>query len=223
RLLRRVAPLLAVAAVAFGAPPHAAQAEDLTIGFLAPKTGIFTQLGVDMQNGSEMYLEEHNNMLGSRTVKLIDEDTGRKPDTPVPKARNLILQDKVTMLVGGVLATTGYALAPVSTQEKILYIGSIATADDLAQRRFEEFPYMVRPTFVPSQPSHPLGQWACDQGYKKIVTIAADYAFGYETLGGFQKVFEDCGGKVIQKIWPPIGTKDFGPYIPTIKSDADAI
>ena len=223
RLLRRVAPLLAVAAVAFGAPPHAAQAEDLTIGFLAPKTGIFTQLGVDMQNGFEMYLEEHNNMLGGRTVKFIVEDTGGKPDTAVAKARKLILQDKVTMLVGGVLATTGYALAPVSTQEKILYIGSIATADDLAQRRFEEFPYMVRPTFVPSQPSHPLGQWACDQGYKKIVTIAADYAFGYETLGGFQKVFEDCGGKVIQKIWPPIGTKDFGPYIPTIKSDADAI
>ena len=42
-------------------------------------------------------------------------------------------------------------------------------------------------------------------------------------VGGFQKAFEDCGGKVIQKIWPPLGNKDFGPYIPTIKSDADAI
>ena len=42
-------------------------------------------------------------------------------------------------------------------------------------------------------------------------------------LGGFQKAFEDCGGKIVQKIWPPLGTKDFGPYIPTIKADADAI
>ena len=74
-----------------------------------------------------------------------------------------------------------------------------------------------------SQPSHPLGQWACDQGYKKVVSVAADYAFGYEVAGGFQKTFEDCGGKIIQKIWPPLGTKDFGPYIPTIKQDADAI
>ena len=31
------------------------------------------------------------------------------------------------------------------------------------------------------------GQWACDQGYKKIVAVAADYAFGYEQVGGFQK------------------------------------
>ena len=44
-----------------------------------------------------------------------------------------------------------------------------------------------------------------------------------KSVGGFQKAFEDCGGKVIQKIWPPLGTKDFGPYIPTMKSDADAI
>ena len=74
-----------------------------------------------------------------------------------------------------------------------------------------------------SQPSHPFGQWACDQGYKKIVAIGADYAFGYEVVGGFQRAFEACGGQIIQKIWPPLGTKDFGPYIPTLKADADAI
>ena len=222
-LSRRAAPLLVGSAFLLGASLHAARAEELKIGFMAPKTGIFTQLGVDMQHGFEMYLAEHGNKLGGMPVKFIVEDTQGKPDTAVAKANKLILQDKVDMLVGGVLATTGYALAPVATNAKVLYIGSIATADDLGQRKQKDYPYMVRPTFVPSQPTHPLGQWACDQGYKKVVTIAADYAFGYETLGGFQQTFEDCGGKVIQKIWPPIGTKDFGPYIPTIKSDADAI
>jgi len=42
-------------------------------------------------------------------------------------------------------------------------------------------------------------------------------------IGGFQRAFEACGGQIIQKIWPPIGTKDFGPYIPTLRQDADAI
>ena len=200
-----------------------AQAPDLRIGFIAPRTGIFSQLGIDMFNGFQMYLDEHKGMLGGAKVTVILEDDQGKPDTGVTKANKLILSDKVHMLVGGVLATTGYALAPVATREKMLYIGSIATADDLGQRDFDKYPYMVRPTFVPSQPSHPLGQWACDQGYKRITAIAPDYAFGHETLGGFQKVFEDCGGKIVQKIWPPIGTKDFGPYIPTIKSDIDAI
>src|SRR5437868_8968145 len=213
--------LLLLAGIACCTPAYAA--EELRIGFIAPKTGIFAQLGTDMQNGLQMYLDEHNGELGGAKVTLIVEDDQGKPDTGVTKANKLILSDKVHMLVGGVLATTGYALAPVATREKMLYIGSIATADDLGQRDFEKYPYMVRPTFVPSQPSHPLGQWACEQGYKRVTAIAADYAFGHETLGGFQKAFEDCGGRIVQKIWPPIGTKDFGPYIPSIKGDIDAI
>ncbi len=76
---------------------------------------------------------------------------------------------------------------------------------------------MIRTGWSSSQPHHALGAWACEQGYKKVVGVAADYAFGYEALGGFQKAFEDCGGKVIQKIWPTLGNKDFGPYISTIK------
>src|SRR5690606_5314822 len=46
----------------------------------------------------------------------------------------------------------------------------------------------------------------------------------YEVIGGFQRSFEAaCGGKVVQKLWVPIGTKDFGPYIPTLKREADRI
>ena len=207
-------------AAASGAP---ALAQELSIGFLVPRTGILAQIGKDMTDGFNMYLEEKNGQFAGQKVRLVVEDTTGSANTAVTKANKLILSDKVNMLVGGVLATTGYALAPVSTREKILYLGSIATADDLAQRDFDKYPYMVRPTFVPSQPSHPFGQWACEQGYKRIAIIAADYAFGHETAGGFQKAFEDCGGRVVQKIWPPFGTKDFGPYIPTIKSDIDAV
>ena len=127
------------------------------------------------------------------------------------------------MFIGGLLASTGYALAPVSNEEKTLYIASIPAADDLTQRQASKYPYFFRTTWTSSQPHHPLGKWACEQGHKKIVTIAADYAFGYEVVGGFQKAFEDCGGKIIQKIWPRLGEKDFGPFIPQIKGDADAV
>jgi branched-chain amino acid transport system substrate-binding protein len=200
-----------------------ANAEELRIGFIAPTTGIFTQVGKDMVNGFKMYLEEHHNKLGGADVKVIFEDSQGKPDTAVTKAKKLVLSDKVEMFVGGLLGSTGYALAPVSNQEKTIYISSIPASDDLTQRQLDKYPYFMRTGFSSSQPTHPLGHWACEQGYKKIVTVGADYAFGYESVGGFQKAFEDCGGKVIQKIWPPIGTKDFGPYIPTIKGDADAV
>ncbi|HLH88623.1 MAG TPA: ABC transporter substrate-binding protein [Xanthobacteraceae bacterium] len=220
--LRGFGPLLLAGALALGTG-SAAAAEELRIGFLAPMTGIFAAIGKDMVDGFQMYLDEHKSDFGGVPVKFIVEDEQGKSDVAVTKAKKLILQDKVNMMVGGLLASTGYALAPVSTSEKTLYISPVAAADDLTQRQLSKYPYFIRTGFASSQPSHPLGQWACDQGYKKIVVIAADYAFGYEVAGGFQKAFEDCGGKIIQKIWPPIGTKDFGPYIPTIRPDADAI
>jgi branched-chain amino acid transport system substrate-binding protein len=222
RASRRLRSILIGTAVAVGLSASVG-AEELRIGYLAPLTGGLAQTGIDMRDGFLLYLDQHGNKLGGMDVKLIIEDEQGKGDVAVTKAKKLVLQDKVHILIGGVLASTGYALAPVSTELKTMYIPSIPAADDLTQRRLKEFPYLIRTSWSSSQPNHPLGQWACDQGYKKIVTIAADYAFGYETVGGFQKAFEDCGGKIIQKIWPPLGAKDFGPFIPTIKGDADAV
>jgi branched-chain amino acid transport system substrate-binding protein len=221
---RKLRPLLLGGVLALGIGLHpAAHADELRIGFIAPMTGIFAQVGKDMVDGFQMYLDEHGGKLGGAEIKFIVEDNQAKPDAAVTKAKKLVLQDMVHMFIGGVLASTGYALAPVSTAEKTIYIASIPAADDLTQRQLDKYPYFLRTGWSSSQPHQPLGQWACDQGYRKIAAIGADYAFGYEVVGGFQKVFEDCGGKIVQKIWPPLGTKDFGPFIPTIKPDVDAV
>ncbi|MDA1000189.1 MAG: ABC transporter substrate-binding protein [bacterium] len=206
-------------AVSVGAGP--ASAAEVRIGFIAPMTGIFAQVGKDMSNGFKMYLEDKGHKMGPLKVKFILEDSTGKPAVNVRKAMKLVQRDKVHMFLGGVLASTGYALAPVADRFKIPYISPVPAADDLTQRKL--YKYFLRSGFTSSQNSHPLGEWAYDQGYRRIVMIGADYAFGYETLGGFQKAFEERGGKIIKKIWAKLGTKDFGPYLPQIPKNADAI
>src|SRR5262245_37166367 len=186
RVLRRFTPLLLGGGLLLGNAAATASAEEIRIGYVAPTTGIFAQVGKDMVDGFQMYLDEVKSDFGNAPVKFIVEDEQAKPDTAVTKAKKLILQDKVHMLVGGLLASSGYALAPVSTAEKTLYVVPVAAADDLTQRDLPKYPYMVRTGWSSSQPSHPFGQWACEQGYKKIAAIGADYAFGYEVIGGFQ-------------------------------------
>ena len=138
--LTRILPLLCVAAAGASI---SAQAQELKIGFLAPRTGIITQLGTDMVNGFQMYLDEHNGMLGGAKVTFIVEDDKGTVDGDVSMAKKLILQDKVDMLVGAVLGPASYALAPISNQEKTLFIGTITTGDDIAQRQSDKFPYTV--------------------------------------------------------------------------------
>src|SRR6202011_3481979 len=112
-----------------GAVP--AGADELRIGYIAPTTGIFAQVGKDMVDGFQLYLDEVKNDFGGAQVKFLVEDEQGKPDTAVTKARKLVLQDKVHMLVGGLLASSGYALAPVSSAEKTLYVIPVSAADDL--------------------------------------------------------------------------------------------
>src|SRR6185295_13594491 len=143
-LSRLIKPLLLSGALLFGAFASRAQAEDLRIGFIAPMTGLFAQVGKDMVDGFQMYLDEHGNKLGGMDVKFILEDDQAKPDLGVTKAKKLVLNDQVQMFIGGVLASTGYALAPVSTEMKTVYIASIPAADDLTQRQADKFPYLIR-------------------------------------------------------------------------------
>ncbi len=223
-LLRRFGPLLLGGTVALGLTATA-KSEELRIGYLAPTTGIFAQVGKDMVDGFKMYLDEKNNKFGGADVKFIVEDEQGKPDTAVTKAKKLILQDKVHFFVGGLLASTGYALAPVSTAEKVVYISS-------GRRRRTTSPSATLPKYPYFYP-HRLVELAAEPSVRAMGLrpglqedcriIAADYAFGYEVVGGFQRAFEACGGQIVQKIWPPLTTKDFGPYIPTLKADADAI
>jgi branched-chain amino acid transport system substrate-binding protein len=72
--------------------------------------------------------------------------------------------------------------------------------------------------------NHPLGDWVIrNTRYRRVATIGYDFAFGHENVGGFQRVFEELGGRVVQKLWPPIGAPDYGPYLAQLRRDVDAV
>ncbi len=144
-LQKQLGQILLGSAIALGIGLTApAGAEELRIGFLAPLTGGGAQVGRDLVDGFQFYLDEHGNKLGGADVKFIAEDEQGNPSTAVAKAKKLILNDNVNLFMGGWLASTAYALAPLSTAQKILYIASPA-GDDLTQRLVGENPYFIRP------------------------------------------------------------------------------
>ena len=128
-LRHKLAPMLLGSCLALGLGLTApANAEELRIGFIAPTTGLYAQIGKDMVDGFQLYLDQHGNKLGGADVKLIVEDDQGKPDVGITKAKKLILQDHVQMFIGGLLASTGYALAPVSTAEETEEMYSVFSA-----------------------------------------------------------------------------------------------
>ncbi len=208
--------------VTAGAGPAWAQKAPIKIGFLAPMTGGAAQIGKDMTNGLTMWLEENGNQIAGRKVEVIVEDTQGQPQIALTKLRKLVESDKVHVLAGGLFAHVGYALAPKVDEYRIPMLYPVMAADDLTQRKPAK--WVVRNGWTSSQPNHPFGEYVVKTlGYKKVVAIAIDYAFGWEQVGGFQKTFEEAGGQIVQKLWPPLGTTDFAPYLSQVRKDADAV
>src|SRR6266436_3175389 len=216
--------ILTVAVVLAGTVPGSARAQSgpIKIGLLVPLTGAASALGKDMLAGTELYLDEINRQVAGRKIELIVEDTEGVTATALTKARKLVDQDHVAILTGGLLASTGYALHPFADAAKIPTTYPVMSSDDLTQRKPAK--WVVRTGWNSSQSMHAFGEWvARDLKYKKVATIGFDYAFGWETVGGFQRTFEEQGGQIIQKIWTPLNTTDFSPFIAQIKPDADAV
>jgi branched-chain amino acid transport system substrate-binding protein len=224
-LALKIVALALVGAVAVGGVAPAVRAADkppIKIGFIAPKTGNFAQMGIDMLDGFRLYFDEIDNTIAGRKVELIVEDEGGSPDIAVTKARKLITHDNVNLIVGLFSAASGYAAAPVVEEAGVPLVISIAASDDLTQRKASK--YLVRVSFTGGELGHVAGDYAYKKlGWRKVAAIAMDYGWGHETTGGFQHVFEEAGGQVIQKIWTPVNTTDFGPYVASIKPDADGI
>src|SRR5665647_3138107 len=87
------------------------------------------------------------------------------------------------------------------------------------------WPNVWRTSYAGQQPTYALGQYAADQGYKKVVTIAEDYDFPYAQVGGFMLTYctEADDTEVARKFWTPIGTSDYSSIITQIPDDADAL
>jgi branched-chain amino acid transport system substrate-binding protein len=203
-------------------PAPAAAQEAIRVGFLTILTGALASPGKDMENGIELFMKEHNNTLAGRRIELTVLDSGGQPAGTLTKTRELVEQRRVNVIIGPLAAFEAYAIAPYVNQQKIPTISPSAAADDLTQRKAT--PYFVRATSTSSQPTQPFGTYAARTlKYKKIATIADDFAFGHEVVAGFQKAFEDAGGQIVQKLWPPLGAADQSPYITQLKKDVDAV
>ena len=222
--LKLVALGLAGAVAVGGLAPAACAADKppIKIGLITPKTGNFAQMGIDMAEGFKLYLSEIDYQVAGRKIELFEEDEGAQPAQAVTKVRKLITHDKVNIVVGLFMAAAAYAAAPVAQEAEVPLVITIAASDDLTQRKASK--YLARVSFTGGELGHAAGDYAYKKlGWRKVSAIAMDYGWGHETAGAFQRVFEELGGQVIQKIWTPVNTADFGPYVASLKPEADGI
>jgi branched-chain amino acid transport system substrate-binding protein len=214
----------AVAAAAFvvaacGAPSDSGGGGakgDLQVGTLFPTSGTVAASGTDMLHGWQLWWKLNGTTVAGRKIVSKQEDTAGDPTVTLSKARKLVQQSQSKVVVGPLLANEGYALAGYLKQNtNVVGLNPVASSDDLSQRK-RVSNYVRAGGWQSSTPAQPAGDWAADQGWKRVITLCNDYAFGYENCGGFTNTFTDRGGKVIKQLYAPLGTSDYSSYLSQI-------
>jgi branched-chain amino acid transport system substrate-binding protein len=198
-----------------------AQSGLMKIGFLTVKTGPLASGGIQMEQGLTLYLKERNNMLAGRPVQLFTGDSAGAPAMARTKMQEFLERENIACLIGPLATAEALAIDDYIRDKQIPTL-SVAAAEDMTQRKAN--PWFVRATSSSAQCSYPMGDYAARElKYKRAAMIADDIAYGYELNAGFQRAFEDAGGKVVQKLWPPLVSLDYGTYIAQLKQDVDVL
>jgi ABC-type branched-subunit amino acid transport system substrate-binding protein len=205
-------------------------ADNIKIGVTATLEGTYTVLGEDGMRGYELALKAHGGKAGGREIETVVGSTDASPDSAIRAAKKLVEQDKVDVLISPLSGAEGIAVRDYSkTQPQITVInassGAVETTYGDPSAGVTPSPTFYRFNMDGAQWHAGLGDYVYNvKHYKKIATIAEDYAFTYTQVMGLVVEYCKAGGQITKRIWVPLGTKDFASFIPQLLSeDVDAI
>ena len=205
---------------AFSINVHAA--DTLKVGLLATLEGPFAVPGQDGIRGAELALKQKGGMAGGKKIEFIKGSSDGTPDKAVNATRKLVEQDKVQIMIGPLSGDEGVAVKNYAkSKPDITFVNGSSGAQ--AATLVDPSPNFFRFNSEGAQWMVGLGEHALGKGYKKMFLIAEDYGFPYSQVQGFMASYCAKGGKVVDKAWVPLGTKDYSTVIAKIPKDIDAL
>jgi branched-chain amino acid transport system substrate-binding protein len=191
----------------------------IRVGLVIPQAGVYTPLGVDMEAGWNLWLEQNGNQIGGRDVETITADEGEGPDTGVPAIQQLI--SDVDVVVGIVNSATALGVAELFAEEqKVLLIGNAGAVDLTADAAND---YVWRVSFTNAQNSYAMGEYLAGQDIGSVFIMCPDYAAGQENITAFTEAFEAGGGTIAGTALTPFGqTQDYQPFLSQIQNSGAA-
>lgn len=210
-----------LAAPGLSLPAHAG--DTIKIGALVPLEGHLTNQGEDALRGVKMALAEFDYQIAGKKIELVPAGSNGKADSAYAKARELIEQHQVDILIGPMSGDEGLAVKDYAkTRPGNTFINGVSAAQDTTLR--DPAANFFRFSTDGAQWIAGLGNYVYEaKKYRKIAIVAEDYSFPHTQIFGFMHEFCGKGGRVIKKLWVAQGADSYAETIYSIPKEADAI
>ncbi|MCZ8097899.1 MAG: ABC transporter substrate-binding protein [Burkholderiales bacterium] len=202
-----------------GLAPALAQ-DTVRIGLILPMTGASSTTGKQAEAAVRLFMQQNGTSVAGKKIEVILKDDTGVADTTKRIAQELIVNDKVNVLMGFGLTPLALAVAPLATQAKVPQIVTAAATAIIT----EQSPFIVRTSFTLPQATVPMAEWASKNGVKKVVTLVTDYGPGIDAEKAFVERFAKDGGTVVESLRVPLRNPDFSPFLQRVRdASPDAV
>jgi branched-chain amino acid transport system substrate-binding protein len=189
--------------------------QPLKIGLVMPMTGVLGPVGKQAVAGARLYMEQHGDVVAGRKIELVVRDDASIPDNAKRITQELIVNEKVAILGGG-LTPSVLAMAPLVTESKTATVVMVSGTSVVTERS----PYFVRTSWTHAQQASVLAGWAAKSGSRRATIISSDWAPGHEASGVFAGAFTRAGGEIVETIKVPLSNPDFAPFLQRARDGA---
>ena len=208
----RIVVLLGLAAYAGG---HANAQDSVKIGMVMPLTGALAAAGQQVAAGARLYMRQHGNSVDGRHIELIVKDNASSGETGKRLIQELIVNDKVDIIGGGLTADL-LASAPLLTEARKPTVIMLSSTTAVV----EKSPFFVRTSCTLAQSSAIMANWATKTGLNKAVTLVTEFAPGLEAEETFTNNYKAAGGQIMEAIRVPLRSPDFAPFLQRVRDAA---
>jgi len=193
--------------------------QPVKIGMITTLSTKAGYLGEEIRDGFQLAIDLENGRLGGIPVKLLIGDDGRKPEKGRQLAERFIQKDHVKILTGLVFSNVAMAVVPKVVRQGIFVISPNAGPSRLAGKGCNKNYFNV--SWQTDNLSEVIGQYATEQGYKKVFIIAPNYIAGKDNVAGFKRFYK---GGIAGELYTTLGQADYAAEIAALRSAApDAV
>jgi branched-chain amino acid transport system substrate-binding protein len=192
----------------------AADLPPLKVGYLGTFSGPYADEDAPLEAAIAAFFKEHGDTVAGRKVTLIKrDDGGPNPENARRLAQELIVNEKVDLMMGLTLSPNALAVGQVTTAAKMPTLVTNSGGYGI----LEPNPYFARFSFTTGQVTYPLADWASKQKLKNAYILVLDFGPGIDAANTFRTAFTAKGGTILGEVRVPLGVTDMAAYVQRVR------
>jgi len=193
-----------------------ASAEDINIGFVTTLTTGGAVIGNDMVDAVNLAVEHMDSTMGGKTVNVLFEDDGFKPEIGKQVTDKLVKEDNVDIVTGYIWSHVLMASYKSVTRANKIIISANAGPSPLAGKLCDQNFFNV--SWQNDQTPMALGELLNSSDVKSLYLMAPNYAAGKDMVAGVERTFKgEIAGKDLTK-WGADAQLDFSAELAKAKA-----